>query len=514
MDRAAEINALLADPTRSVVELEAQVYPVSSSVIIPVGKSLVGKGREATRIVANPDFVMAVAGTIAQNSVIVTAQNNHGLRLQDLCVDANMVGIGGGDATRICAVIIDRCLRFSAARLNICNATAYGILARGDTDSFTLMSSGEIRDVWSTNCQVHFEQMFCDGVLLDNVHGRGGDSTKPGYIACSAGFHPVTGSRNIRVRSSSFIGKASTGVEITANVRAMEKISFDDTEIIVEAPGGGGTGGQAFVITAGYLGVKQIRLRGSRFISKSYIGGNIKDCDLRMTDTYFEGRGGALNTNNAVVHASDCEAVGWGLAGETPYGVSGAAEVNWDGGAITAYPTGNTHSANVNVSPATRLSPFGGGFYFASVLSGPNGNGATPPKIVAADAPRPWTFPVKKGRRYFVSMSGRCQASVLASEICIGVRSTLLPPAVGPCAYASGTMSIGAVTAAISGAGGIGAAGSYLAVLATAVDTDQPFSGNFTIIPDADGTASIEFAPGGAGQALIQAGSSISVTER
>src|SRR5688500_12405570 len=112
-DRAAEINAMFADPTRDVVELAAETYPVSSAVISN-GKALVGRHREASRIAANPDFNRLVAG----NSVIVTAQGAHGAAMRDFSVDVASVGNTGDNNDRICGIIVDRCLRFNLERLS------------------------------------------------------------------------------------------------------------------------------------------------------------------------------------------------------------------------------------------------------------------------------------------------------------------------------------------------------------------------------------------------------------
>jgi hypothetical protein len=94
---------------------------------------------------------------------------------------------------------------FDISRIDVSNTTGYAHYAAGDLGRHqagfpdAVMASGNYTDLRTYNAQVHFEQIFADGITLTNVHARDGD----GDIPTEAYFHPIVGSRNITYQQSS-----------------------------------------------------------------------------------------------------------------------------------------------------------------------------------------------------------------------------------------------------------------------------------------------------------------------
>lgn len=500
-DRAAELNVMLADPTVKVLELDAGTYEVASSVLVPPGKGIVGKGRAATVIKALPGFSRHVA-----YNTVVMAQGGIGSRFADLTIDGAKVGNGLGTSERIVGLLLSIVRDFAVDRVDVRNCSGYGHYAGGDAQSFTAPGSGAYRSCRGDNCEIAFEQMFCDGVLLDDCHARGGD----GDIFAASWFHPLTGSKNIIYRGCSGKGKASAGIEITANVHPQSNIRIIDTDIEMT------TAGIAFVAN-GVMWTTDVLIRGSRLVSQTYLGMNPSYAKGRISDSFISGKSIGAALNNSSFDFRDCDVTGWNDGGGSAYGISGGDKVNFDGGSITATSASGGHptSANVVVTPGTRISPFGGGYFFRRILPGNQGNNGTAPIVIGQPygSRETWSFPVQKGRSYMVEIAGTVQASASTGGIAIGVRATGTVP--GPVGRPRGAMRLGAAAFPIAAAGGIGAPGSFASLATVAIaDSDVTLDGIFSFTATASGTVSIEIAATVAGvQALIGDGSTLIVEE-
>lgn len=507
-DRAPELNAALADAAVTVLELEAETYDLGSSVIIPPGKSVRGKGRNATKLSALSTFNR----NIATNGLLVTQEVTAGAKgtgVFDLAILVNKVGLGGGLNERIQGLMMLRAIDFSVHRVDVYDATGYAHFARGDPEATaTVFSSGVYRDCRTHNAHIHFEQMACRGVLLDNCHARPG----AGDITCASFFHPLTGARDITIQNSTGKGMVSAGVEITANVLPIQNVRLLDVEIEVEPSGG--SGGQALVITAGGLGVDRLYARGCRFVSKAYIGAYLRDLTNGiLSDTYIEGKTQGMTFQNIYLTGSDSSVYGWHEGTGSAYGISGTGgEVYWRDGSIVADPRGTGAgfpiSSNVIVSPTTALS-LGGGFDFARTVLAPNATHSTTPTPIGATITRPWTFPVKANHRYQVILAGMAEVWTTAGGISVGVKAT------GTTRAIAGFLRLGANEIPLRAAGGIGTAGSFITIPNVSVANEKLIlEAAFSYAAQTDGTVTVEFACTTAGvQAMIHEASTIVVRE-
>lgn len=505
-DDAPAINAALADPTVDVLQLTGGVHAAGSAVIIPTGKSLFGSGRLRTTIKALPTFDRLVS----INGVVATEEQAHAISVADLLIDGSKVGNTGFDADRIQGLMVLQSQRFSVRRVDILDVSGYGHFCRGiPGDPNAIPASGVYDDCVVAGAQICYEQMACDGVVINNCRALPGD----GDISRTNHAHCVAGSRNITYRDFIGRGPASAGVELTADVGpALDRISFFNSIIEVLEESSPGQIGQGFV-SDGTLGLTNLLISNSRIVAIGAAGLNLINTTGKIDGSYIEGHNIGMILHNSTLHGSDSDVFGIGLASNPhAYGISGGAELNWNGGLIAAVPgvggNANPYTSNVIVTPTTRVNPKGGGYYLPRILPGNHGNGDTPPITIGTPQAQPWKFPIMSGRRYRLVVLGAVQQSNAAQGIKIGLRSTVA-------AKARGAMSIGTTQASISAIGAFGIANSFVLVPTVPVaNTDQIFRADIIIVALANGEASIDIASTQTGsQALITENSGLIVLE-
>lgn len=331
-DIAAYINDLLSDSQVKKVQLEAGLYVVHSAIVIPSGKTLTGAGRDSTIIQAAADFVPISA---QHNGVVNSARGAVGVTLSDFSVDVNGVLPSG---VRINGCMMKEATEFSIARVDVLNATGYAHFAQGDVNSLGVQASGTYDDCRTFNSQVHFEQMFANGVTLTNCHARDGSGT----IATEAYFHPLVGSQNITYQGCSAVGNGLIGFSLVSIVRPLQNIRIIDCEIeITRAESGFGL---AAIATLPILGLEIVN---SRFVSDNYIGASLAGVTGIAVDSEFYGKVIGLEVSPsadgtqssfiaensfAVGVRSTTDGVGvYGIANTGP-----ADSVIWNGGVIEA----------------------------------------------------------------------------------------------------------------------------------------------------------------------------------
>lgn len=497
-DQAPIINAALADPAISAFELPAGITEVASTIFVPPGKRLYGKGRAISTIKALPEFDRHV-GLNGLVATVEPPEGGRGTSLHDFAIDVNKVGLDLGLDERILGLMMLRAIAFSVRRVDVYNCTGYAHFARGDPEpTGTVPSSGVYSDCQVFNAHIHFEQMACKDILLDNILAEPGD----GDIPNASFFHPVTGCSNITYRHAIGRGSAGAAVELTANVRAMDNIRFEDTHVVTEV-------GSAFVVTPNHLFTSRLHIINSSFVSKTGLGGHLKNCDAFIHNSYFEGKAQGLALANSTSRIYDSTAYGWNDGNSSAFGVTGGTECFWTGGVITADALGTGGEIPISgatfISPATQVNPVGGGLYCSKTL--PNGNGTTSatPVVIGTTSSSPWTIPVLAGRRYQIHLFGTCQVSVAGGGIKIGI--------LGP-GKVRGFLQIGTNMAALTWHAH-GVAQPYSSITATpTANVDHVLQGEFSFIAASSGTMEVQFLSTLAtSQALITEGSSISIIE-
>jgi len=336
IDLAAAINAALADPTVTTVVLGAGEFLLHSSVIVPSGKTLIGAGRDATILRAAADFEIIDS---SNNSVVISEQNAVDIVLSDFAVDAAKLSPEG---LRLNGVFMKFATDFSIARVDVSNATGYAHFAQGDLNAYFaggdyVQASGTYEDCQTFNSQVHFEQMFANGVTLTNVHARDGD----GDISTEAYFHPLVGSSDITYIDSSAKGSGFLGFSLISSSLPLADITIINTTVEIESPSVGSA-----LIALGNLPIDGLTIANSSFIAHNYIAVRLGGVTGTASGSYFQGGLIALEvTTSGNGTASDFEiadSIALGLrdpaSGAAVAGIhaDNSSYLTWSGGTIEA----------------------------------------------------------------------------------------------------------------------------------------------------------------------------------
>lgn len=361
LDLAAAINAALADPTVTTVVLTAGEFLLHSSVIVPSGKALIGAGRDQTVLRAAADFQIIDQ---SNNAVVISQPNATGITLSDFAVDASKISPSD---LRLNGVFMKFATDFAIARVDVSNATGYAHFAQGDLGSFQagnpyIKASGNYDDCQTFNSQVHFEQMFADGITLTNVHARDGD----GDISTEAYFHPLWGSSNITYIDSSAYGAGFLGFSLISSFVPLSNINIINTQVEILHPSQGSA-----LIALGAQQVDGLHIVDSSFIAHYYIAVRIGGVSGTASGSYFQGGSFAVEVTTAgdgspsdfVVTDSTAlglqdPASGFGVAGVHS---DQASYLSWQGGSIESraglmIPV----SGAIDLSPTTQI--IGAGF--------------------------------------------------------------------------------------------------------------------------------------------------------
>jgi hypothetical protein len=319
-DDSTIINAALADPTITTVELPAGVVGLGSAIVIPSGKTLMGAGRELTTLLALPTF--------SQNVVVASAIRAAGVNVHDLTIDGDRRGTGAGLARRVNGLQMSYARRFTVRRVDVRNCTGYGHYVVGDTDGFrTMAGDGTWEDCRAANCEIHFEQMFAENITLINCHSRDGE----GDVNCLSWFHPLTGSRDITYIGCTARGIAGAGIEATANVRDLERIRFIGCDVHIR-----GTT-TALVTSAGVGRTGRLELIGTRIQSDGGLGAQLHDTEAFATQSWISGAVEGVQLRNG----SSLVAMGLETVGATdPASTSTAIGINLDGSSRARFTGG------------------------------------------------------------------------------------------------------------------------------------------------------------------------------
>jgi hypothetical protein len=348
-DDSTIINAALADPAITTVELPAGVVGVGSAIVIPSGKTLMGAGRELTTLLALPSF--------SQNVVVTSALRAVGVYVHDLTIDADRRGSGGGLGRRVNGLQMPYARRFTVRRVDVRNCTGYGHYVVGDTDNLQEMAGdGTWEDCRAANCEVHFEQMFAENITLINCHSRDGE----GDVSCQSWFHPLTGSRDITYIGCTARGIAGAGIEATANVRDLERIRFIGCDVHVR-----GTT-TALITSAGVGRTSRLELIGTRIHSDGGVGAQLHDTEAFATQSWISGAVEGLQlSNNSSLVANGLELLGVTdpASGGSAIGINvdASSRARFTGGRIEARgPVGRRlplygATANVETSESTEI---------------------------------------------------------------------------------------------------------------------------------------------------------------
>lgn len=356
-DLAAIINAALADPSVGTVILEPGLFLLHSPIVIPSGKTLLGSGRGETLIRAAADFSIV---SPSHNAVILSDDYASNITLSDLTIDAAKIFV---DGLRLNGVFMRYATEFLVARIDVENATGYANYAAGDLGSYqagnldAVQASGRYEDVNTFNAQIHFEQIFANGITLFNVHARDGD----GDISTEAYFHPIIGSENITYEQSSAYGSGFLGFSLISGYLPLNNIRIIDTQVEIIGPSQGSA-----LIALGALPVNGLYIEDSSFIAHNYIAFRIGGVTGTAANSYFQGGLFALEvTTSGDGTASDFDVTDSDALGvrdaTSGVGVAGvhsdqASYLSWTGGSIEAraglmFPV----SGAATLSPTTQL---------------------------------------------------------------------------------------------------------------------------------------------------------------
>jgi hypothetical protein len=345
-DVAAAINAALADPAVTRVVLGAGTFMLNTPIVVPSGKTLEGAGRELTILKPSAGFARAQG---EYDGVVNTVWNASGVTLSDFSVDADSLKPGG---FRLHGVFMRGTTDFSISRVDVHNSTGYAHFAQGDVSARKTYASGTYDDCLTTNSQIHYEQMFADGITLTNVHAREGLGTLNGTF-----FHPVYSSRNITYIDSSAYGAVSVGVEITADgIRPTENIHFINTHVEV-------TLGNPALVAAGSRAITGLLIQGSTFISHHQAAVILQQTTGTIIDSYIQGEAMALiiwrgtSSSSVAVIDSHIVALRDPAYNGAAYALGGDATTIVQGGTIEAYsgygPAFASGTSTTTISPTT-----------------------------------------------------------------------------------------------------------------------------------------------------------------
>jgi hypothetical protein len=346
--QSSTINAQLADAAVSELVLGEGTYWIQQGIIVPDGKTLRGQGPGSTILKAMVDFEDS-----ATNAIMVLLQGE-GPSVRDMTIDANKRGNGEPSNKRCNGVVAeDGCVRYLKQNLVVQNCSGYGVYA-GGSSALTNPPSGRNVNIWTFNCQVHFEPQGADGVIYDDCHARDGDAD----ITSLQWFHPLVGSKNIKHYACTGYGSTGAGVDITANIADCENILFDGCDFEV-------TGTTiAFSVAAGFNDTLGLSLSNCRIVSQGGIGMVLYNASGSMVQTHISGVGVALEANTSDFICTGCTAYSWtnpagGTASKGVY-APGTQQIRWNGGKIEAVgPVGLMipYEGGVIVDAATVLIP-------------------------------------------------------------------------------------------------------------------------------------------------------------
>ncbi len=384
-DLAAAINAALNDPTVTTVVLTAGEFLLHSSVIVPSGKTLIGAGRDQTVLRAAADFQIIDQ---SNNAVVISQPNATGITLSDFAVDASKISPSD---LRLNGVFMKHATDFAITRVDVSNATGYAHFAQGDLGSFQagnpyIKASGTYDDCLTFNSQVHFEQMFADGITLTNVHARDGD----GDISTEAYFHPLWGSSNITYIDSSAYGAGFLGFSLISSFVPLSNINIINTQVEILHPSQGSA-----LIALGAQQIDGLHIVDSSFIAHYYIAVRIGGVSGTASGSYFQGGSFAMEvTTSGDGSPSDfvvTDSTALGLRDPASgFGVAGvhsdqASYLSWQGGSIESragvmIPI----SGAIDLSPTTQIISAGFDAVLAYQEEGP---------AVRPFAAEDWTLP-------------------------------------------------------------------------------------------------------------------------
>jgi Ca2+-binding RTX toxin-like protein len=277
-DHAALINSALADPGVTAVVLGAGLFAVATAIVIPSGKSLTGAGSGLTTIKAAADFAPVSAQL---NGIVNSEIGAAGVSVAGLTVDASKLLY---DGFRLNGVHLKQATDFTVSDVQAVNTTGYGFLAQGQEggpDDDIVWASGTFTDCAAYNCNVGFEQIYCDGVLLERCVAGDGD----GDINTEAYFHALVGARNITYDSCSAYGDSLQGFSLVSSTIPLENIRIINCDIELTR----GADGSAIVIL-GYLPTLNLEIVDSRFVSRGYIAARLGGVTGTVEGSTFEGQ--------------------------------------------------------------------------------------------------------------------------------------------------------------------------------------------------------------------------------
>lgn len=283
MDDAPAINAALANPAVTILCLLAKTYAVGASIALPAFKTITGEGIGSTILLAL-DGIQDTGTNIS----IILAQDAEDVRVGNLTVDVNKVGLNQGSTKRTNGVTLFRTTGFLVENVRVANATAYGLWSNGGNDVVNTPSSGTFVHCYADNCQICFEQGASDGVLLLDCHARAAGGG--GDVPCFSFFHPLIGSRNITYRDCSGIGAANAGIDPQADGTVdLGRIVIENVRVELSS------GGVGLSCAPGQPNrIELIQISNSAFRVENGIGAQFRDVEVRASQSEFYGASGVV----------------------------------------------------------------------------------------------------------------------------------------------------------------------------------------------------------------------------
>jgi hypothetical protein len=329
-DQAAAINSALATSGTNVVMLPPGVISVASGISIPSGKTLLGSGRGRTTIRAMTGFNKA---TVPLGGV-VNIVDGVGNQITDLTVDVNKINNGAGSGLRVHGVAFERCQNFTVSRVDVLNATGYGLYHQGVAAQRGY--NGWFYDCTARNCNVNFEVMgLIGGGFVDCYADRGA-----GDVGNEVLFHALNGTSQFHfVRCCGPRSSIGTGAGLSlVATAAMENIWITDCDIRTE-------GSYSALIADGGAAMAGLFTSGNNFVStgqaSTFFGANLSGW-VSVGDR-FAGYQVGVNLTNVPAHAArfeGCEVTGLPAgSGTVVYGIVTSNPCRFNGGRIKATAT-------------------------------------------------------------------------------------------------------------------------------------------------------------------------------
>ncbi|TMJ13068.1 MAG: hypothetical protein E6G94_12490 [Alphaproteobacteria bacterium] len=349
-DYSAVINAALADPNVDTVQLGAGTFLLDTPITIPSGKTLLGAGSDQTLLKADSDFFRTSAGEF--DGLVNSAVGATSVTLSDFSVDGSKLSPGG---FRLHGVFMRQATDFHITNVNVSNITGYAHFAQGVPGGGGIQASGTYENCTTTNSQVHFEQMACDGITLTNCHAFAGEAD----ITTETFYHPLIGSKNISYIGCTGYGDAYGGFDMVSATKPLENIKIIDCDIEITRASG--------TLTAlGYLPILGLEIVNSRFVSYGGIAIRIGGVTGSATNSYFQGETMAISFvhsgNGTPNNFTVTDSVALGLRDPSTSAAafaiaSSGGNVVWNGGVLEGrgkiiVPLG---SSNITVSADTQV---------------------------------------------------------------------------------------------------------------------------------------------------------------